>query len=161
MDSVTVDTTGAWPHGVMSQECSLQAASRGAFYKVKGTGHTMAVTLSTSGEIGIDNEGRMELAIMTNGCGACHKVSDFLTTSDMPHTLEFDTIKGQDYVVALSGENFGDVGVFDIKLEEGEPAPQDAPDATDMLAGNLSAAPSSKAALGILATAGLLMANLL
>lgn len=160
MDSLTVDTTGAWPHGVMSQECSLQAASRGAFYKVKGTGHTMAVILSTSGEIGVDNEGRMELAIMTNGCRACHKVSDFLTASDMPHTLEFDTVKGQNYVVALSGENFGDVGVFDITLEEGEPVPQDAPDATDMLAGNLSAAPSSKAAFGVLAAGGLLMVNL-
>ena len=64
-----------------------------------------------------DSEGRLELAVLTDGCQACQKVCDFLTIEDTPFTLEFETTLGKTYVVAVSGERFSDVGVFDVLLE--------------------------------------------
>jgi hypothetical protein len=114
---VSTDTTAAWPHGLEVADCSLHEFSRGAFYTIQGTGGVMAATLDMTTMDGLEDDTRLELAILSQNCEECIKVSDFLTPEDMPHTLEFETAAGQTYVVAVSGERFADVGAFQITME--------------------------------------------
>ena len=171
MDSATVDTSGPLPHGLENADCSLHADSRGAFYSVAATGNFMAFTL-TATDVGLDNQGRLEIAVMEKGCNTCIKVSDFLKMEDTPFTLEFETVRGKSYVVAVSGERFSDVGTFDVSLEEGEPAP-DAADGklsgvfpppskeSDMLSSSASGSHFSSFTKGLVAfgAAGGMLAN--
>jgi len=116
-ETVTADTTGAKPHGLEHDECSLHSYSRGTFYKVAGTGRDMAVTV-TATEIYVGT--RMEIAVLEDVCdsdGQCVEVSDFLDVEDMPFTLPFSTTAGKNYVVVVSGERFSDAGSFQITME--------------------------------------------
>ncbi len=109
------DTTGAFPHGIVNDACSVHPQSRGLFYQVIGTGDAMDVTLSIT-ELAEDY--RLELAVIESSCqtGECVASSDFLTADDETETITFQTQPDLVYYVAVTGERFEDVGKFEIVL---------------------------------------------
>jgi hypothetical protein len=109
--AVSGNSTPSRPHGLQNADCSLIATSRGLFYSFEGTGDTLNVTLTIS-----TDEIRLELAILTIGCGTCITVSDFSTLDDSPHSITFESEPDELYVVVVSGQGFADVGVFAIEV---------------------------------------------
>jgi hypothetical protein len=116
--ATTANTTGNWPHGLSNDECSLYPHSRGQFYSVgTSTGKGVRVTLEASPLAAMAEDTRLEVAFMTVECQACVAYSDFLTSDDLPHTMELEVTPRLPYVLVVSGEGFSDVGMFQVKVE--------------------------------------------
>ena len=116
--AATGNTTGNWPHGLDQDECSLHAYSRGQFYSVStSTGKGVKVTLDASPLAAMAEDTRLEVAVLTANCQTCVAVSDFLSSEDLPHTMELGVTPGELYVLVVSGQRFSDVGMFQVKVE--------------------------------------------
>jgi hypothetical protein len=63
----------------------------------------------------------MEIAVLSqDDCGNCIARSDFINAEDAKHTITFDSVIGETYTVAISGEGVSDAGVFQLTLESEE-----------------------------------------
>jgi hypothetical protein len=113
--AVTGDSSGAFPHGMENATCSLHKDSRGLFYKVLGTGKTLAVTLTTTDAT--PDDVTFEMAILSDTCEQCLAFSDFLMAEETPHTFEFDSEVDQTYILLVSGQGFSDVGSIQLELK--------------------------------------------
>jgi hypothetical protein len=113
--AVTGDSSGAFPHGLENATCSLQKDSRGLFYKVVGTGKTLAVTLTMTDTN--QDDLTFEMAILSDACEQCLAFSDFLIAEDAPHTVAFDSEVDQTYIVLVSGQGFSDAGSIRLEFE--------------------------------------------
>jgi hypothetical protein len=112
-DPVAGMSSGAWPHGVVNEQCHLRPHSRGLFYSVQGTGEHLELSLRA--DVG---EGNMEVAILTgDDVGKCVAHSEYMSAVDAKHIVYFPSVKGQMYTIVVSGENVGDAGLFRLTLE--------------------------------------------
>jgi hypothetical protein len=113
-DPVAGMSSGAWPHGVVNEQCRLRPHSSGLFYSVEGTGEHFELSLRTD-----VSEGNMEVAILTGGddAGKCVAHSEYMSADDAKHIVYFPSVKGQMYTIVVSGENVGDAGLFHLTLE--------------------------------------------
>lgn len=113
-EPITGISNGAWPHGLLNDDCSLNAHSRGLFYSIEGTGEPISLTLRPD-----ISDGKLEVAVLSqDDCGKCIIGSEFFSAEDMKHTVAFPSTKNEIYTVVVSGEGVSDAGVFQLSLTE-------------------------------------------
>ena len=121
--TVTGSSTGAWPHKLNIDKCMLKETSRGLFYSIQGTGKTISLSLRTDITTITSSEeeeggGRLEIAILANDdCSYCIGNSQFITTKDSKHIIQFESNADDVYTIVISGQGTGDSGVFQLTWE--------------------------------------------
>eukprot|EP00980_Cylindrotheca_fusiformis_P015790 scaffold4590_cov112-Cylindrotheca_fusiformis.AAC.8 len=112
-DPVTGVTAGAWPHGIVNEECHLKAYSRGLFYSLRGDGEDLKLSLRAD-----ISEGNLQVSILSGeDMGECIAHGGHMSADDGgQHFVHFPSVEGQMYMIIVSGESIGASGTREFLL---------------------------------------------